>query len=216
MIAGVLSMIFNWYTSYYMIREMLTAKKLEEERNRFKEQSIKDELTGLSNRRDFMNSVNFYISVCRHVSQTVCIIMMDVDHFKKYNDFYGHAHGDLLLKFIGKVLKRLVQEESVFAARVGGEEFIIMWTENRLSEAEHFALKLKQMINDLRIPHAKSDVAHHVTASYGLYVLRGGSMDTVDELYERADRALYEAKNHGRNRIVLLDSDEPFVFRPVG
>jgi diguanylate cyclase (GGDEF)-like protein len=141
--------------------------------------------------------------------------MMDVDHFKKYNDFYGHAQGDLVLKMIGDVLKQLVQNGLVFAARVGGEEFIILWTENRLNEAEQFALSLKQMINDLQIPHEKSDAASHVTASYGLYFLRGGSMDTVDELYQKADRAMYEAKRRGRNRIIILDSDEQPVFRLV-
>jgi diguanylate cyclase (GGDEF)-like protein len=215
LVAGTIGMVFSWYASYYMIREMLTAKKLEEERAHFKEQSIKDELTGLSNRRDFLNSVNFYTSVCQQVHQTVCVMMMDVDHFKKYNDFYGHAHGDFVLKMIGEVLKKLIQEHMVFAARVGGEEFIILWTENRLSEAERLALKLRQMINDMNIPHEQSDSASHITASYGLYFLRGGSKDTADELYQKADRALYEAKRHGRNRVVLLDSDDQTTFRSV-
>lgn len=214
-IAATVGMTFNWYTSHIMVQEMLASKKLEEERNRFKEQSTKDELTGLSNRRDFLNSVTFYTAVCQHVHQTVCVIMMDVDHFKNYNDFYGHSRGDIVLKAIGHVLKILIQEELVFAARVGGEEFIILWTENRLSEAERLALKLKQMINDLNIPHAKSGVAPHVTASYGLYFLRGGSMDTVDELYQKADQALYEAKKRGRNRIALVDSDDPSTFRTI-
>jgi diguanylate cyclase (GGDEF)-like protein len=211
-IAAAVGLTFSWYASYFMIREILTAKKLEEERSKFKEQSIKDELTGLSNRRDFLNAVTFYTSVCQHVHQSVCVIMMDVDHFKNYNDFYGHAQGDLVLKSIGDVLKKLVQEKMVFAARVGGEEFIILWTENRLNEAEYFALKLKEMINDLQIPHAKSDAALHVTASYGLYFLRGGSMETVDELYEKAEQALYEAKKRGRNCIVLVDSDNQSEF----
>jgi diguanylate cyclase (GGDEF)-like protein len=214
-IAAIVGTTFSWYASYIMIREMLTAKKLEDERSKFKEQSIKDELTGLSNRRDFLNSANFYTSVCQHVHQTIGVIMMDVDHFKNYNDVYGHAQGDLVLKAIGDVLKNLVQEEKVFAARVGGEEFIILWTENRLSEAEGLALKLKKTINALNIPHSKSDAALHVTASYGLYFLRGGSMDTVDEFYEKADAALYEAKKQGRNRIILVDSYEPSVFRLV-
>ncbi len=213
--AGVVGMTFSWYASYIVIREMLTAKKLEEERSRFKEQSIKDELTGLSNRRDFLNSVTLYTSVCQHVHQTICVIMMDVDHFKDYNDFYGHAQGDLVLKMIGNILKKLVQEELVFAARVGGEEFIILWIENRLTEAERLALKLKQMINDLRIPHVKSNTTSYITASYGLYILRGGSMDSADELYQKADQALYEAKNRGRNQIILLDSGEPSVFQSV-
>ena len=214
-IAMVVGMTFNWHICHIMIREMLVTKKLEDERNRFREQSTTDELTGLSNRRDFLNSVNFYTAVCQHVHQTVCVLMMDVDHFKNYNDYYGHSRGDMVLKSIGSVLKILIREDLVFAARVGGEEFIVLWTENRLGEAERMALKLRKMINDLGIPHEKSAVASHITASYGLYFLRGGSMDTPDELYQKADKALYEAKNRGRNRIVLLDSDDQSVFRTI-
>jgi diguanylate cyclase (GGDEF)-like protein len=130
------------------------------------------------------------------VRQTLCIIMMDVDHFKAYNDYYGHLKGDQVLKAMGSVLSRLMAEEKVFAARIGGEEFIVLWTENRLSEAERLTLKLRQMILDLHIPHAKSPVAPSVTASFGLFFLRGDSARlaspmTAEELYEQADKALY-------------------------
>jgi diguanylate cyclase (GGDEF)-like protein len=213
-IASLVGMIFAWYMSHAVIKEMLSSRRLEIERNRFREESIRDELTGLSNRRDYLNAVNFYINVCRHVHQSVCAIMMDVDFFKKYNDYYGHQKGDLVLQAVGKVLKRLMMEEHVFAARVGGEEFIVLWTENRIVEAERVAVKLRQMIIDLQIPHEKSDIAPYVTASFGLYLLRGGSQDSVEDLYNQADTALYEAKKSGRNRIVFTDSADR-ISRPV-
>ncbi|GHT63347.1 hypothetical protein FACS1894110_00950 [Spirochaetia bacterium] len=205
-IASLGGMIFSWQMSHAVIKEMISARRLAAERNRFEAESIRDDLTGLSNRRGFLHEVDFYINACQHVHQTVCVIMMDVDHFKFYNDYYGHPKGDQVLKAIGGVLSRLMAEEKVFAARVGGEEFIILWTENRLSEAQRLVLKLHQMIIDLQIPHEKSPAAPYITASLGLYFLRGGSEDTAEELYAQADRALYEAKNRGRNCIMLLDS----------
>jgi diguanylate cyclase (GGDEF)-like protein len=140
--------------------------------------------------------------------------MMDVDFFKCYNDHYGHSKGDFVLRSIGMALQSLIDEERVFAARVGGEEFIVLWTENRISEAERVALKLRQKIIDLRIPHEKSSVAPYVTASLGMYILRGGSSDSVEDFYNNADAALYEAKNRGRNRIMLMDSADK-TLRPV-
>jgi diguanylate cyclase (GGDEF)-like protein len=213
-IASLVGMLFVWYISHVITREILTTRRLEIERNSFREESIRDELTGLSNRRDYLHGVNFYINVCRHVHQTVCVIMMDVDFFKNYNDFYGHQKGDMVLQSIGRVLRQLMSEEHVYAARVGGEEFIILWTENRIAEAERVAMKLRQMIIGLGIPHVKSDVAPYVTASFGLYILRGGSTDSIEDLYNHADTALYKAKNSGRNCIVLLDSADK-VMRQV-
>jgi diguanylate cyclase (GGDEF)-like protein len=205
-IAALTGIVFTRYMSQTVIREMLATRRLEIERNRFREESIRDELTGLSNRRDYLHAVDFYISVCQHVHQTVCVIMMDVDYFKMYNDFYGHAKGDVVLQSIGKTLQILMEEERVFAARVGGEEFIILWTENRIAEVERVAVKLRQMSIDLQIPHEKSSAAPCVTASLGLYILRGGSTDTTEDLYKNADAALYEAKKRGRNCIMLRDS----------
>ncbi|GHU69648.1 hypothetical protein FACS189450_02860 [Spirochaetia bacterium] len=221
LVASVGGIIFNWYMSHVVVKEMLTARRLEEERNRFEAESIRDDLTGLSNHRDFFQRLDFYIAAARHVRQTLCIIMMDVDHFKAYNDFYGHLKGDQVLKAIGGVLSRLTTEEKVFTARVGGEEFIVLWTENRLSEAQGLALKLRQRIIDLQIPHEKSQAAPYITASFGLYFLRGNTDTalteaniTAEELYEHADQALYEAKKQGRDRIILLDSADK-SFRQI-
>ncbi|MDR0409542.1 MAG: diguanylate cyclase [Spirochaetaceae bacterium] len=205
-LSSLICITLNWYSSHVIVRGMITSNSLKKERNRFLSDSIHDQLTGLNNRRSFEQSVNFYTSVCRHVHQTVCVIMMDVDFFKNYNDFYGHLKGDAVLQAIGRILKDLAEEDKVYVARVGGEEFIVLWTENRMLEAERVALKLRQKIIDLQIPHAKSSVAPYVTASFGLYFMRGGSTDSAEELYDCADIALYKAKEAGRNRIMLFDS----------
>ncbi|MDR0378010.1 MAG: GGDEF domain-containing protein [Spirochaetaceae bacterium] len=205
-VVGLAGMVVTRYMYYTFIMGMLATRRLEVERNRFREESIKDELTGLSNRRDYHRAVNFYGSVCRHVHQTVCTIMMDVDFFKSYNDYYGHLKGDMVLQAIGRELKSLIEEEHVFAARVGGEEFMVLWTENRIAEAERVAIKLRQKIVDLRIPHERSVAAPYVTASLGLYILRGGSAGSAEDFYSNADAALYAAKRRGRNCIMLKDS----------
>ncbi|MDR3356856.1 MAG: GGDEF domain-containing protein [Spirochaetaceae bacterium] len=200
----LICMLLNWYTASVIVSGIISYNH--------------DQLTGLNNRRSFDGSVNFYTSVCRHVHQTVCVVMMDVDFFKPYNDFYGHTKGDAVLRSIGRTLRELSEEEGLYAARVGGEEFIILWTENRLLEAERVVLKLRQKIIDLQIPHEKSSAAPCITASFGLYFMRGGSHDSKEDLYNYADVALYKAKEAGRNRIMLLDSADkscrPVELRP--
>ncbi|MDR3338378.1 MAG: GGDEF domain-containing protein [Treponema sp.] len=204
--ASVVGFVLSWFISRAVLKEMIASRYLEAERDKFREESVRDELTGLSNRREYKSAIRFYISVCQHVHQTVCSIMLDVDFFKNYNDFYGHQKGDDVLKSIGAVLQQIVKEEKAFAARVGGEEFILLWTENRIAEAERVAIKLRQMIIDLNISHEKSKTAPVVTASIGLYILRGGSQNTEEDLYREVDMVLYEAKARGRNCIMLRDS----------
>ncbi|MDR2343331.1 MAG: GGDEF domain-containing protein [Spirochaetaceae bacterium] len=199
-LSALICMTLNWYTTRVIVSGIISYNH--------------DQLTGLNNRRSFEQSVNFYTSVCRHVHQTVCVVMMDVDFFKPYNDFYGHTKGDIVLQSIGRALKKLSEEDGLYVARVGGEEFIILWTENRLLEAERVVLKLRQKIIDLQIPHEKSLVAPCITASFGLYFMRGGSLDSREELYNHADIALYKAKEAGRNCIMLLDSSN-YVCRLV-
>jgi diguanylate cyclase (GGDEF)-like protein len=198
---------FTWISSRRMVSELVL-------QNRYYKESIHDQLTGLGNRRNFEQTVGFYLSVCRRVHQTVCVIMLDVDFFKLYNDTYKHFKGDDVLRQIGRVLRELTESEHVYAARVGGEEFIVLWTENRIAEAKRVARKLRQNIIDLQIPHETSPIAPYVTVSIGLYMMRGGSQDTSEELYRNADTALYRAKEQGRDRIMLCDSEDS-SFREV-
>jgi diguanylate cyclase (GGDEF)-like protein len=198
---------FTWISSRRRVSELVL-------QNRYYKESIRDQLTGLGNRRNFEQTVGFYLSVCRRVHQTVCVMMLDVDFFKRYNDTYKHFKGDDVLRQIGRVLRELTESEHVYAARVGGEEFIVLWTENRIAEAKRVARKLRQNIIDLQIPHESSPVAPYVTVSIGLYMMRGGSQDTSEELYRNADTALYRAKEQGRDCIMLCDSEDN-SFREV-
>jgi diguanylate cyclase (GGDEF)-like protein len=144
--------------------------------------------------------------------------MMDIDFFKNYNDFYGHTKGDAVLQAVGRVLKATAEEEKLYAARIGGEEFVVLWAENRVLEAERVALKLRERVNALQIPHDRSAAASCVTASFGIYFMRGGSADEPEEMLDAADAAMYKAKEAGRDRIMLLDSADrncrPVELRP--
>jgi len=200
------ALVINRYVSCVLVRSFARVRALENERNRYHEQSLHDQLTGMNNRRSFEKSLDFFTTICRNVHQTICIVMIDIDFFKNYNDFYGHNRGDDVLKAIGAVLKSMEEEYGLFAARVGGEEFIVIWTENRMIEAERTVLRLRQRITGLKIPHEASQIAPYLTASFGLYIMRGGSADSLPELYEAADSALYKAKAAGRDKIIILDS----------
>jgi diguanylate cyclase (GGDEF)-like protein len=213
-----ISMVLAWFCTHTVIKELLLNQRSEQDRDRFHEEALHDPLTGLQNRRSFDQSVDFYINVCSRVHQTVCVVMLDIDSFKNYNDCYGHPQGDRVLRSISGVLAKIALDERLFVARVGGEEFIALWTENRISEAERIVLKLREMVHELRIPHERSGVLPIVTVSLGLYVMRGGTVCTPDELYKNADTALYTAKARGKDCIVMLDSatmeEQTVMIRP--
>jgi diguanylate cyclase (GGDEF)-like protein len=207
--AATLCVTLSWYYSRIIISNLISRNGAEEARDRFQEESIRDALTGLNNRRSFDQSIEFYINVCFRVHQTVCAIMLDVDYFKNYNDKYGHPAGDNVLRAVGKLLTDMGTRDGLYTARVGGEEFMVLWNENRIDEAKKVALELRERIHALHIPHADSITAPIVTVSQGLYVMRGGTKSTAQLLYETVDQALYLAKDAGRDCIVLIDSAQP-------
>ena len=182
---------------------VLIANKLENERNHYFDKSTIDELTQLKNRRDFMDTFKRYLSNYRQSDKFLCIAIMDIDYFKKYNDHYGHLAGDECLKNLGNTLKDFQQEMKVYSARVGGEEFALLWFEEKANNAEKNALQLKQKIDDLKIPHEKSEVSSYMTVSIGICIAECGVSNNINELYNKADKALYNAKGNGRNQIVV-------------
>ncbi|MDR0466611.1 MAG: diguanylate cyclase [Deltaproteobacteria bacterium] len=171
----------------------------------YRNQSTTDELTKLNNRRDFMKTFQRRLFRYRSTDDWLCIALIDVDFFKNYNDHYGHQQGDECLRAIGIVLKSF-ESMGVYAARVGGEEFALIWYEK---DAEHISqgsiLRIQQGINNLQIPHEQSEVAKHVSVSIGICALRCGMSNDVRALYNLADKALYTAKNTGRNRTVVYN-----------
>jgi diguanylate cyclase (GGDEF)-like protein len=133
---------------------------------------------------------------------------MDIDFFKNYNDHYGHSQGDECLRSIGKVLNSLSDSMGVYAARVGGEEFALIWHEKETMHIDDTVSRIQQMINELNIPHEKSKVSSHITVSIGIHTIRCGTSNDGHSLYENADKALYEAKRSGRNRAIIYERDK--------
>jgi len=215
LIAGSISLLFGWEITKSRLESLLNTCKLEEERNRYYNQSTVDELTGLRNRRDFMQTFQRYLVNYRSSDDLLCIAIADIDFFKRYNDFYGHPKGDECLRMIGEILNSLKNTMNVYAARVGGEEFALLWFKNETDKVNSVVSKINKMIKDLNIPHEKSDAESYVTLSIGIYVVRCGTNSDLQALYDLADKALYTAKNNQRNCAIVCGSEmEQYKISP--
>jgi len=207
LISGVMSLYFSWQIAKLRLGNELSTSKLEDERNRYYNQSTIDELTQLRNRRDFMQTFQRYLVNYRTTDDWLCIGIADIDFFKNYNDFYGHPKGDDCLRSIGGVLNSLKESLGVYAARVGGEEFALLWFERDTAHINTVVSYLDELIYELKIPHEKSKASPYVTLSIGIYVERCGSSNDTQALYNLADKALYTAKGSGRNCAVVNGSE---------
>jgi len=201
--AGAISMVFGWHIIMNRLSLSSIAYRMENERNDYFDQSTIDELTQLKNRRDFM--ITFQRSLAHHRpdDKFICVAILDIDHFKNYNDFYGHPKGDECLRKIGGALKNLQDKMNIYAARIGGEEFALIWFERETSNAENVASLVSEMIRRLNIPHESSPIAPYVSVSIGVHVVRCSASNDIDRLYNMADEALYLAKKDGRNRTII-------------
>ncbi len=202
------------------IRDITARKKVELE---FEQANKKlavlatvDGLTGIGNRRSFDNFLALQWSKHYRDKQPLTLIFIDIDFFKDYNDYYGHQMGDQCLIQVATMLNSLVQKETGLVARYGGEEFSIFLCDTDKEKARLVAEKVMQAIADLEIPHARSAVSCFVTLSLGIASLIPGPEDNINSLIKNADRALYRAKDQGRNRIVVFGEDDrpPFSRFP--
>ena len=182
---------------YTAVRQDITDKK------KVEYLSITDELTGLKNRRCFNQTIKEEINRAKRDNNYLAFLMLDIDYFKKYNDTYGHQAGDEALRKVSKILKKNTKRVSDFAFRLGGEEFALIFTSENKYKSLEYANKIKKDISNLQIEHKTSKVSEHLTASVGLIVKEGKDITSSDELYKLADEALYEAKNSGRNKIIV-------------
>jgi len=169
-------------------------------RNRLKMQSIRDPLTGLFNRRYMDETLERELLRAIRQENSICLLMLDIDRFKQYNDTHGHEAGDILLQALGEFLKQHVRSSDV-ACRYGGEEFIIILPETNLEEANHRAEELRSGIKELVIRH-RGHLLDTVTVSIGVsaYPKHGKASEA---LLRAADTALYKAKAEGRDRVVV-------------
>ncbi len=161
-----------------------------------------DGLTGVNNRRYFDSVLEqVWSRACR--SQTpLSLAMIDIDCFKQYNDTYGHLKGDDCLRLVAKALQQQLPRTTDFVARYGGEEFAVVLDITDEKGARLVGQKLFDAIEKLRLEHARSDVAEYVTASIGLASILPDHRFSPEDLIGASDRALYKAKQTGRNRVV--------------
>jgi diguanylate cyclase (GGDEF)-like protein len=202
-LAGIIGLYFTWQITKLRLGLELSTSLLEEERNKYLNQSTIDELTQLNNRRDFMQTFQRYLHNYRSYDDWLCIAIADIDFFKFFNDHYGHPKGDECLRGVGAAFTKVKETMGVYTARVGGEEFAMLWFEKDASHVDEVIKYFAGLIREMNMPHAKSKVSDHVTVSVGVYVEQLGESSDVKTLYNLADEALYKAKEGGRNCAVI-------------
>jgi diguanylate cyclase (GGDEF)-like protein/PAS domain S-box-containing protein len=166
---------------------------------RIEELARTDELTGLYNRRHFMELASWHFPIAVRHGKKLSLAMMDLDHFKNVNDTYGHAAGDEVLKSFVKTVTAEIRIGDIFS-RFGGEEFVILFVETGLSEALIVCERLRKAVEGTVFCERDQAPGFHVTVSIGCARLREGCKDIL-ELIQQADKALYHAKGSGRNKV---------------
>lgn len=156
-----------------------------------------DSLTELANRRSFFESATAEVQRAQRYGHPLSLQMLDIDHFKSINDHFGHAAGDEVLRKLASVLRDNLRHNDL-AARIGGEEFVVLLPETQLEDAAQHAERLRMAIAALRFPFDQSE--HRMTVSIGVAALDTGEL-SPDPMLMRADRGLYRAKADGRNRV---------------
>jgi len=174
--------------------------------------SMRDGLTGIPNRRMFDDSLKQEWRRAMRDKTPVSIILGDVDFFKNYNDAHGHLQGDQCLVAVAAVLQQQMNRPADLVARFGGEEFAIILADTDTYGAGHVAQSLRQAVMDLHLEHGHSNVAPCVTMSFGVASMVPQPEDGDDgmaELLHRADRAMYQSKRLGRNRVEVWSDEQP-------
>ena len=186
-------------TLYFMSSRLI--KKLYAAQEQLREMSVTDELTGIHNRRFIMERLGEEFQKARRTNTPLAAIMLDLDHFKNINDTYGHPFGDVVLKTVAERVKGRLRAYDLFG-RAGGEEFLILTPLTPLGDATVLAERIRDIIRSEKIGDGISEVT--MTASLGVSVLTERDEDP-DALLGRADRALYKAKEQGRDRVAVND-----------
>lgn len=185
------------------VRTQLTVKR---QSDALRELTLTDGLTGVANRRAFDEVLDAEWRRCARAQAAMALIMVDIDHFKNFNDAYGHQEGDACLQQVGAAMKRAAMRPQDLVARYGGEEFAILLPHLDIVGAEGVARKVLEEIALLGIAHERSSVGPWVTVSMGVASLTPSERHEPGILVKNADELLYQAKADGRNRYLLRDA----------
>jgi len=170
--------------------------------------SNSDGLTGIPNRRYFDYMFKKLLASGTRLAIPISLLLMDIDNFKLYNDTYGHLAGDDCLKLISGAIHDTIKRESDFIARYGGEEFVIVLFGVEARTAAELAENIREHIFGLKIPHSTSSVSDWVTVSIGVVSCIPEPSIPPEKMIDRADKALYAAKSHGKNQVVQFEYAE--------
>ncbi|NVM78547.1 diguanylate cyclase (GGDEF)-like protein [Duganella sp. SG902] len=196
---------FNVAVVRARVRSQLTIKR---QADAMRELSKTDGLTGLANRRNFNDTIDAEWRRCARAGLPLSLIMIDIDHFKLYNDHYGHQAGDACLQLVSAAMRRCATRPQDLLARYGGEEFILLLPQEGADGAEVVAKRMLDEVAALALPHAASPTAPVVTLSMGLAsILPPTDGIDVETLIRTADANLYRAKQTGRNRYCISLDD---------
>jgi len=182
-------------------------RQLHEANQALEKLSSLDGLTGIANRRQFDKVLTNEWNRAMRNHNPISLLMLDIDYFKFYNDTYGHQKGDLCLKTVAQILKKNEKRPADLVARYGGEEFAVILPETDGRGAQEIAITILEMIRATAIPHKSSKVNPCMTASLGGATMLAVRGNQPDILVQQADRALYQAKEQGRNQVVILDQE---------
>ena len=212
--ANVMGLIGGYILEYYVRKDFLLSlkiyldkKDLENLTEKLKHLSDYDELTGLANRRKLKEFFERELKRAVRERFPISVLMIDIDYFKAYNDYYGHIKGDRILKEIGKIINNHARRPTDIAGRWGGEEFIIVLSNTNKKQASGLANDLHKDILNRKIKHDFSPFGK-MTVSIGGYTEIPDNTRTMDEFINKADKALYRAKSLGRNKVIVVNGLE--------
>lgn len=200
----------------YDLRDSFSQLELEHNLVVLRELSSSDALTGLANRRAFRTVFDSaFAKGRREDGRAITVMMIDLDHFKRFNDEHGHQAGDRALRNVGRCLEECFSGTDGIIARFGGEEFIGAFPSETVLDAEAFAEMIRSRVSALEI-RVRGGATRFVTTSIGLASAGANARIDLDDLIARADRALYRAKSEGRDRVVSSEKIELRVDRLAG
>ena len=183
-----------------------TLNELDEKNKLLSNLSITDHLTGNFNRRYFQNIIDKKINLLSRHNYQFYFALIDIDFFKDYNDAYGHHKGDIALQEVSNVLKEILNRQTDYVFRVGGEEFAIIFEVDSKDNAISIMENLRKKVEDLKIIACNSTICNYLTISIGLGYIKKASPDAnSDQIYDEVDKLLYESKDNGRNQITTRD-----------
>ena len=164
-----------------------------------------DALSGLFNRRKFDEALTHDINRAYRANAIVMLAVIDIDNFKRFNDTYGHPKGDEVIRQIGRVLRKYFQRANESAYRIGGEEFCVVASYSSINTATDQINNFVKQVHKLNIPHKYNEPHNTVTVSCGVDFSTFEKNSLSEELYANADKALYKAKESGRNRLIVFN-----------